>query len=199
MRISFAEMLRRARIKKEISQQQLANMVHVDRSTLSGWETGRRLPDAAMIAQLAHALGVDVAELFSAAEKPADTLNVIMIDDERIILEGEMAVLRQLLPDANISGFTEPNAAKAFLKKNKVQLAFLDIELGQISGFDVCRELLEIEPLLNVFFLTAYPQYALDAWKTGALGFLEKPLNADDLWRQLGRLRWSIKGVGGAW
>ena len=197
MRISFAEMLRRTRIEKNISQKQLAKMIHVDRSTLSGWETGRRLPDAAMISLLSKALGVNVAEFLHATEKPAGTLNVIMIDDEKIILEGEMDVLQEILPGAFINGFTEPDEAKEFLKRNKVQLAFLDIELGQISGFDVCRELLEIEPLLNVFFLTAFPQYALDAWKTGAFGFLEKPLNADDVRGQLARLRWPIGGVGG--
>ena len=181
MHISFAEMLRRTRIEKDISQQQLAGMIHVDRSTLSGWETGRRLPDAAMISLLSQALGVNVADFLRAAEKPADTLNVIMIDDERIILDGEMETLQEILPGADINGFTNPEKAKEFLKRNKVQLAFLDIELGQISGFDVCRELLEIEPLLHVFYLTAFPQYALDAWKSGAFA----------------RLRWPIGSLGG--
>ena len=197
MHISFAELLRRTRIQKGISQQQLANMIHVDRSTLSGWETGRRLPDATMISLLSKALGLNVAELLRATEKTAETLNVIMVDDEKIILDGGIDVLQEILPDAEINGFTEPDEAKEFLKRNKVQLAFLDIELGQISGFDICRELLEIDPLLNVFYLTAYPQYALEAWKTGAYGFLEKPLDADDVRRQLARLRWPIGGVGG--
>ena len=196
MPISFAEILRRKRIEKEISQQKLADMIHVDRSTLSGWETGRRLPDAAMISLLSKALQVDVAVLLHAAEKPVETLNVIVIDDEKIILEGEIDVLQEILPSADIYGFTEPEEAKTFLKRNMVQLAILDIEIGQISGFDVCREFLEIEPLLNVFFLTAFPQYSLDAWKTGACGFLEKPLNAEDMRRQLSRLRQPIKSVG---
>lgn len=195
MRISFAEMLRRKRIERGISQKRLADMIHIDRSTLSGWETGRRLPDAAMISLLSKALRVDVADLLHAAEKPDDTLNVIVVDDEKIILDGGIDVLREILPNATIHGFTEPDKAKAFLKENKVQIAILDIEMGQISGFDVCREFLEIEPLVNVFFLTAFPQYSLGAWKTGACGFLEKPLNAEDLRGQLARLHRPIEGM----
>ena len=54
---------------------------------------------------------------------------------------------------------------------------------------------LTVDPLLNVFFLTAFPQYSLNAWKTGVSGFLEKPLNADNLRSQLARLRRPIEGV----
>jgi transcriptional regulator with XRE-family HTH domain len=189
-------MLRKKRIERGMSQQKLADVIHVDRSTLSGWETGRRLPDAAMISLLSEVLRADVAVFLRATEKPAEALNVIVADDEKIILDGEIEVLREVLPGAEIYGFTEPEEAKAFLKRNKVQLAILDIEMGQISGFDLCRELLEIEPILNVFFLTAFPQYSLDAWKTGACGFLEKPLGADDIRGQLSRLRWPIEGLG---
>lgn len=195
MYITFAEMLRRKRIERGLSQQRLADMIHVDRSTLSGWETGRRLPDAAMISLLSQALKANVADFLLAAEKPAETPIVIVVDDERIILDGGIEVLREVLPNADIYGFTEPSEAKAFLERNKVQLAILDIEMGQISGFDVCREFLTVEPLLNVFFLTAFPQYSLDAWKTGACGFLEKPLNAENLRAQLARLRKPIEGV----
>ena len=191
---SFAEKLRKIRLKKGLSQQQLADRIHVDRSTLAGWETGRRLPDAAMIALLSKALGENIAELLRASEKPGQALRVIMIDDEQIMLTGALDVLREVLPNADINGFTEPDAAKEYARQNRVQLAFVDIEMGQISGLDVCRELLEIEPLMNVFFLTAYPQYALDAWKTGAAGFLEKPLTAEDLRGQLSRARFPIKG-----
>ena len=195
MPILFAELLRKRRIEKGLSQQKLADMIHVDRTTLSGWETGRRLPDAAMISLLSKALQVDIAVFLRASEKPAKAQNVIVLDDEKIILNGEIEILRQVLPGADVHGFTEPAEAKAFLQKNKVQLAILDIEMGQISGFDVCQSFLEIDPLLNVFFLTAYPQYSLRAWKTGACGFLEKPLNAHDVRMQFARLRRPIEGV----
>ena len=69
MNISFAETLRRLRLKKDISQQQLADLIHVQRSTIASWETGRRIPDVAMISQLSECLGVDVDTLLHYSEK----------------------------------------------------------------------------------------------------------------------------------
>ena len=74
-------------------------------------------------------------------------------------------------------------------------LAFLDIELGRTSGLDLCRELLEIRPHTNVIYLTAYREYAFDAWKTGACGFLLKPLETETVRAQLSRLRYPVKGL----
>lgn len=195
MHISFAETLRRLRLEKGISQQKLADLIHVERSTIASWETGRRVPDAVMISQLSEFFGVDVAGLLRASENSDKILTVILIDDEKIILDGELSVLKDTMPDADIHGFTEPDNAIRFAKDNKVHLAFVDIEMGRVSGLDVCRKLMEIEPHTNVIFLTAYSQYALDAWKTDACGFLEKPLSPEGIREQLSRLRYPLGGM----
>ena len=195
MHISFAETLRRLRLEKGISQQKLADLIHVERSTIASWETGRRLPDAVMISQLSEFFGVDVAGLFCASENSDKILTVILLDHEKIILDGELSVLKDTMPDADIHGFTEPDNAIRFAKDNKVHLAFVDIEMGRVSGLDVCRKLMEIEPHTNIIFLTAYSQYALDAWKTDACGFLEKPLSPEGIREQLSRLRYPLGGM----
>ena len=195
MHISFAETLRRLRLEKGISQQKLADLIHVERSTIASWETGRRLPDAVMISQLSEFFGVDVARLLRASENSDKILTVILLDDEKIILDGELPVLKDTMPDADIHGFTEPDNAIRFAKDNKVHLAFVDIEMGRVSGLDVCRKLMEIEPHTNIIFLTAYSQYALDAWKTDACGFLEKPLSPEGIREQLSRLRYPLGGM----
>lgn len=195
MHISFAETLRRLRLEKGISQQKLADLIHVERSTIASWETGRRVPDAVMISQLSEFFGVDVAGLLRASENSDKILTVILLDDEKIILDGELSVLKDTMPDADIHGFTEPDNAIRFSKDNKVHLAFVDIEMGRVSGLDVCRKLMEIEPHTNVIFLTAYSQYALDAWKTDACGFLEKPLSPEGIREQLSRLRYPLGGM----
>lgn len=195
MHISFAETLRRLRLEKGISQQKLADLIHVERSTIASWETERRLPDAVMISQLSEFFGVDVARLLRVSENSDKILTVILLDDEYIILDGELSVLKDTMPDADIHGFTEPDNAIRFAKDNKVHLAFVDIEMGRVSGLDVCRKLMEIEPHTNIIFLTAYSQYALDAWKTDACGFLEKPLSPEGIREQLSRLRYPLGGM----
>ena len=60
MNTLFADTLRNLRAKKGLSQNQLANLMFVNNTTISKWESGSRLPDAAMIARLARVLEVDV-------------------------------------------------------------------------------------------------------------------------------------------
>lgn len=189
MNQSFANALRRLRNEKGLSQQQLAKLMHVDRSTVAKWETGARVPDAVMISQLANRLGVDMLALMSGEADQADSLDVLLLDDEAIVLNGTLPVLRSAMPNATVTGFTSPSDAIAFARNNPISLAFLDIELGNMSGLDVCRQLLELQPRLNVVFLTAYSEYALHAWDTGAKGFLLKPLEEADVRRTVERLR----------
>ena len=197
MNITFGEALRRLRIEKGFSQQRLGDTLHVDRSTVAKWETGDRLPDAAMISLLSDQLGADVAELLHASENAGESLKVILADDERIILQGGLPIIEKAIPGAEISLFTDPAEAAAYARQNRVALAFLDIEMGRVSGLDVCRELLTIHPRTNVIYLTAYREYSFDAWATGACGFLLKPLTVDAVREALTRLRYPLRGLGG--
>ena len=187
---SFGETINTLRINKGMSQQQLADILCAERSTISGWETGRRMPHVDIIQSLADALDADVRLLMQVASKEYNPFHVIVVDDERIILDGSISVIREVLPDNDIIGFVNPREALDFARENTVSIAFLDIEMGNISGIDVCRELLEINPQTNVIFLTAYPDYALDAWSTGASGFIVKPVSEEAISEQLSVLRY---------
>lgn len=149
-----------------------------------------------MIVKLSETLGVDINLLFSAAAESKDTPNIIMVDDNKIILNGGLPILEEVMPNADVTGFTKPADALEYAKSNRVALAFLDIEMGNISGLDVCRELLRINPRTNVVFLTAYPSYAFDAWETGASGFMLKPITADGVYKQLQNLRYPFVSGG---
>lgn len=196
MNNTFAETLKSLRQKQDLSQQSLAERLCVDRSTIAGWETGRRLPDVTLIKRLSECLNIDISILMNAAEMADETLNVILLDDERIILKGGLPILEEVLPNTAITGFTKPSEALEFARKNRVFLAFLDIEIGKTKGLDVCRELLAINPHTNVVFLTAYMEYSYDAWDTGACGFLLKPLSAEAVRKQLSRLRYPVRTGG---
>jgi len=190
MSMQFAETLRRLRIERGLSQVQLSERMYVTQSTVARWENGSRLPDAAMISRLAQCLGVDVNTLLSVAAQSEDSPNVIMVDDSGIILSWGLPILKEAIPSAEITGFTKPSEAIEYAKEKRVVLAFLDIELGRTSGLELCRELLEINPRTNVVYLTAYSEYSLDAWSTGASGFMLKPITPEGVRAQLDRLRY---------
>ena len=197
MNTLFADTLKKLRTEKGLSQIQLGKQMFVNNSTVARWENGSRLPDAAMITRLAKVLDVDVGTLLSAAVGSDESPNVIMVDDSKVFLSDGLAVLEEVLPNATITGFIWPQEAIDYAKVKRVTLAILDIELGTASGIDLCRKLLEINPRTNVVYLTAYPDYSLDAWGTGACGFMVKPLTAEGVRRQLGKLRYPIREAGG--
>ena len=195
MNTLFGEKLRRLRVERGLTQQQLSDMLYVGRSTISKWESGDRMPDLSMIPRLSECLNADVAEILRFTEQGSEETKVILVDDERIILSGTLPVLRAALPGAEVTGFDNPSDALIYARGNHVSLAFLDIEMGRVSGLDVCRSLLEINPHINVVFLTAYRDYSFDAWATGACGFLLKPLSEEEVRSLLPRLRWPIRGL----
>ncbi|MBQ6122634.1 MAG: response regulator [Clostridia bacterium] len=193
----FAETLKKLRIERGLSQIQLGNLMFVNNSTVARWENGRRLPDAAMITRLARVLGVGVGTLLSAAAESDEAPNIIIVDDNNAIIPDSLFVLEKVVPNATITGFNWPLEAIEYAKVNRIDLAILDIELGNASGFDLCRSLLEINPCTNVVYLTAYPDYSLEAWDTDACGFMVKPLTPEGVRRQLKKLGYALS-MGGA-
>ena len=197
MNFVFAETLRKLREEHGLTQKQLGQQMFVTHSTIARWENGSRLPDAAMITRLAKCLGVDTNTLLQLAAQSEEFPNVIMVEDSRVILTEELAVLGDVIPNATITGFIWPREAIEYARLNRVALAFLDIELGTASGFDLCRTLLEINPRTNIVFVTAYPDYSLNAWETNASGFILKPLTPESVRNQLQKLRYPFP-MGGA-
>ena len=190
MNMLFADTMKKLREEKGLSQNEIAKRMYVTRTTVSRWESGHRLPDAAMITRLSDVLGVDVNILISAAAQSDEIPIVIMVDDNKVFLNDGMPIIEEVIPNAAVIGFTKPSEAVEYAKANRIALAFLDIEMIDVSGLDVCRKLLEINPRTNVVYLTAYRDYSFDAWDTGAIGFMVKPLTADGVKKQLKKLRY---------
>ena len=190
MSMLFADTLKKLREEKGLSQSEIAKRMYVTRTTVSRWESGHRLPDAAMITRLSDVLGVDVNILISAAAQSDENPIVIMVDDNKVFLGDGIPIIEEVIPNATVIGFTKPSEAVEYAKSNSVALAFLDIEMIDVSGLDVCRKLLEINQRTNVVYLTAYRDYSFDAWDTGACGFMLKPITPEGIKKQLEKLRY---------
>lgn len=189
MKQTFGQALSTARKHKGLSQQEFAESLPVSRSSVANWEADRRLPNATIIAKIADVLDIDVALLLDTANEEHIRPIVIIVDDNKIILTGGAPVIAKALPNATITGFVKPSKAIEYARENRVSLAFLDIELGLSNGIDLCKELLAINPRMNVVFLTAYPEYSIEAWNTEASGFMVKPITLEGVKEQLKKLR----------
>ncbi len=140
-------------------------------------------------------MNIEVSELTNAVNTDLDSPEVIIVDDEAILLSGAIPVLSEAMPSASITGFLKASEAIDFARESRLSIAFLDIEIGKTNGIDLCKVLMEINPLTNVIFLTSYPDYAVSAWNTSASGFIVKPLSLEDVREQLGKLRFPVRGL----
>ena len=192
MNSEFSKILKKKRYEMGISQETLAKKLFVTKAAVSNWEKGNRMPDTDMVIKIAKCLDIDIYVLMSDGN---ETPNVIIVDDDMIILKGCIPIIKSVIPNAEVTGFTKPSDAVQYAKENKVDLAFLDIEMGMTSGLELCSTLLEINPRTNVVFVTAYSNYSLDAWGTRAVGFILKPITAESVSEMVKRLRYPLKGV----
>lgn len=186
----FAETLKQLRIENGLSKQALAEKMLVTRSTINRWENGTRLPDAVLMKRLADILDADINHNLSVVSDNNECPNVIIVDDIKMFLLECLPILEEVMSGANIVGFVGAEETIEYARNNSVSLAFLDIELRNASGLDLCRDLLAISPRTNVVYLTAYSDYALNAWSTGASGFMLKPITVEGVKEQLKNLRY---------
>lgn len=194
---SIGNKIKELRHARRISQQQLASSLNVDRSSIANWENGRRIPDINTIRMLADYFDVEVSDLVNGNENlgDVDAPVVIIVDDEEILIDGAMPILSWAMPKAEIKGFTRVSQAIDYAHEKHISIAFLDIEIGIQSGLELSKKLIEINPHMNIIFLTSYPDYALNAWDTPACGFLVKPVQLEDIENQLNKLRHPVRGL----
>ena len=64
---------------------------------------------------------------------------------------------------------------------NKIDLLFLDIEMGKLNGMDTAKQLREKYENLQIVFVTGFPDYVFDGYGVGALGYLMKPAKRERL------------------
>lgn len=118
-------------------------------------------------------------------------MNILLVDDEQLqLIRLENELKKALEKPASIFPFSK--SKEALLKANeiKIDIAFLDIEMPGMNGIILAKELKKINPLTNIIFVTAYNNYALDAYKLHASGYLTKPVNFIDIKEELHSLRY---------
>lgn len=107
-------------------------------------------------------------------------IRTIVIDDEVKARETIRNMLNTYCPDIKIIGTAgSVNEGVKLLNKTSVDLVFLDIKMGDGTGFDLLRKLNDIK--FFVIFITAFEEFAIRAIKFSALDYILKPLDPDEL------------------
>jgi len=107
-------------------------------------------------------------------------IKALIIDDEVTGLETLRIALEMYCPEVAIAGtFSTPHSGLQAIKLLEPDLVFLDIQMPQMSGFDVLQQAAPIN--FDVIFVSAHDQYAIKAIKFSALDYLLKPVDVDEL------------------
>ncbi|MBN1820758.1 MAG: response regulator transcription factor [Prolixibacteraceae bacterium] len=126
--------------------------------------------------------------------KPGETIKALLVDDEPEAIEYLTTLIAESSPNVDVVA-TASDIKEAFQKITCIypDLVFLDIQLHEQTGFDLIKKLNEVSLSPYIVFVTAYDQFAIDAFKANALDYLLKPVEADDLIRVLNKYSLSSK------
>lgn len=110
----------------------------------------------------------------------------IIADDERNLAEHLQRQLSSVWPTLTIQGIANNGPeALSLIQQHRPDIAFLDIRMPGMTGLDVARQL---PSRTRVVFVTAFDQYAIDAFDTAAADYLLKPVSEERLRTCVSRL-----------
>ncbi len=114
----------------------------------------------------------------------------IIAEDERLFRDALAALLAAQWPELRLAALCEDgNDALEALTEHRPDVAFLDIRMPGLNGLDLAAACAELSPDTQVVFVTAYNQYAIDAFDKGAIDYLLKPVQPERLAATIARLQ----------
>ena len=118
----------------------------------------------------------------------------LAVDDENLQLNKLVDTLKAADPRCEVLSFNNPLVALEAVKQVKIDVAFLDIEMGGMNGVELGKRLKQLNPNINIIFVTGYDQYAIDAYSMHASGYLTKPVSVERIKAELSNLRYPMPG-----
>jgi DNA-binding LytR/AlgR family response regulator len=118
------------------------------------------------------------------------TPTCVIAEDEEILRNALVSLLREAWPELSIVAACEDGgSALEAIAEQRPDVAFLDIRMPGLTGLEVASAAVEASPATQVVFVTAYDQYAIDAFDSGAVDYLLKPVTRERLSATVQRLR----------
>ena len=108
-------------------------------------------------------------------------MKIICVDDENLVLELVVRLCEELPQINEVVSFSSSPEALEYMKNNSADLALLDIEMPKMNGITLAVKIKELHPDISIVFLTGYSNYALEAFKIHANGYIMKPIEKEKL------------------
>ena len=108
-------------------------------------------------------------------------MRIILADDEPIILEDLRTMLKGYENIEIAAAYTDSTEVIEEIYTTKPDCAILDIEMAGLSGIELAEKLISVNPNIEVVFVTAYNNYAAQAFEVNAIDYLLKPIRPERL------------------
>lgn len=105
-------------------------------------------------------------------------ISCILADDEPLALRLLETYVSRIPMLENAGSYTSATDAMDAIRQKKAEIAFLDIQMPQMSGLELAR--IARDSGVNVIFVTAYRDFALEGFRVNALNYLLKPVSFDE-------------------
>jgi two-component system LytT family response regulator len=112
----------------------------------------------------------------------------VVVDDESLTMEHVCSLLEEIKGVSVAEGYTNPSEAMRKIFENPPDVVFLDIEMPEISGLKLAEMIYQSNFDCEIIFLTAYDEYALEAFRVNALDYILKPITLKTLEGAIQRL-----------
>ncbi len=119
-------------------------------------------------------------------------MRILVLDDKMLLVKDVIRDIGKVDPEAECFGFSKESEALDFAARERLDVALLDIDMPNMSGITVAEQLCQMQPFINIIFLTGYLEYALDSYKVFASDFLVKPVSRTELKKAFEHLRYPV-------
>ena len=119
-------------------------------------------------------------------------MRILCVDDEELMLQMLEMAIREAKPDADIHAFEKQSLLLEDAKANGCDIAFLDIHMRGMNGVELAKALKEVNPKMNIIFVTGFSEYKGDAMDMKASGYIMKPVTKEKIEAELADLRFPI-------
>ncbi|WP_238899834.1 response regulator [Clostridium sp. YIM B02500] len=114
-------------------------------------------------------------------------IKAMVVDDETLTNDHICELIRDT--GAEVEGYTNPHEALDSIMRFKPDVLFLDIEMPEINGLQFAEIVNSIEHDCEIVFITAYNQYAINAFRVNAIDYLLKPIIVEELYSSIERVK----------
>lgn len=119
-------------------------------------------------------------------------MKILCVDDEPLMLQMLEIAIQEAKPDSEVFAFEDQDELLEEAKKGDCDIAFLDIHMRGMTGVELAKELKKVNPKMNIIFVTGFSEYAGEAMKMHASGYIMKPVTKEKVEEELKDLRFPI-------